>query len=271
MYFRTLFSLELTHHSYGITSPVLPWVVIKKQSAAERSSALREWVSALMMSYGTAKTQAEEDFARTGIPALPVRYGRNAIIVAQGNRATAMYYIRTGKVKLTICSPAGKQAVVAILGPGDYFGECSLIARPWQNATAVALTNCSILTIEQGAALRLLASDSRFAERFRAYLVERIVRTEEDLADQIMNPAEKRLARLLVTLAEPTTRGGDWILPRISHESMAEMIGTTRSRVTILMNKFRRFGYISRDRGLVIIHQSVMEILDSPSCSSRPC
>lgn len=248
------------------------WVVSKQSSPPQGAdSARRERVSALMMSHGTAKMQAEEDFARTGIPALPVRYRRNAIIVAQGDRAAAIYYIRTGKVKLTICSPAGKQAVVAILGPGDYFGECTLIARPFQNATAVALTNCSVVTIEQNDALRLMASDGRFAERFRAYLVERIVRAEDDLADQIMNPAEKRLARLLLSLAEPTTRGGDWILPRISHESMAEMIGTTRSRVTILMNRFRRLGYISRDHGLVIIHQSVMQILDAPPCSSRPC
>ena len=216
-------------------------------------------------SYAVARTQFEADFARTGTPVLPARYRRNAVIVAQGDRTSAIYYIRTGRVKLAICSPAGKQAVVAVLGPGDYFGESALIARPAQNATAIALTNCSVLAIERTAALRLLESDRRFATQFRSYLVERIVRTEDDAADQLMNPAEKRLARLLLLLADPVPAGEDRILPRISHESMAEMIGTTRSRVTVLLNKFRRLGHVSRDRGLVIIHRSVADIIDQPS------
>ena len=234
------------------------------QRTNPRRAALRAWVWALIMRERSARTQVEEDFARTGTPALPARYRRNAVIVAQGDRTSAIYYIHTGKVKLTICSPSGKQAVVAILGPGDYFGEAALIARPAQNATAIALTNCSILAIEHRAALRLLENDSAFAKRFRSYLVERLVRAEEDVADQIMNPAEKRLARLLLVLAEPAAGSRDSILPRISHESIAEMIGTTRSRVTVLLNKFRRLGYVSRDHGLVIVHRSLAEIIDSP-------
>jgi CRP-like cAMP-binding protein len=208
--------------------------------------------------------EVDDVFKCAGVVLRAFIHRRNSVIFAQADRADAMYYLSEGRVKLMICSPSGHQVAVAILGPGDYFGECALLPRSFHHTTAVALTNCSIVRIEHDTALRLLDTDLRFALRFRGYLVERIIRLEDHIAQQMMHSAEKRLACLLLLLAEPVPGDTERVLPRVSHEMMAEMIGTTRSRVTVLLNKFRRQGHLSHRRGSVVVHASIADLTVHP-------
>jgi len=178
-------------------------------------------------------------------------YDKSDVIYSQGDPADAIFFIRAGKVKLTVVSKRGREAVIAILGAGDFFGEGCLAGQPRRMASAAAHSGCSIVRMEKAAAVRVLHEEYAFSELFLHYVLARNIRIEEDLVDQLFNSSEKRLARLLLLLAnfgneaepEPT-------MLKISQETLAEMVGTTRPRVSFFMNKFRRMGLIDYNGGV---------------------
>ena len=174
-------------------------------------------------------------------------------IYSQGDLATNVMYIRDGGVKLTVVNTNGKEAVVAILGPGDFFGESCLAGQPIRMATATAIVPLNVLEIDNKEMLRLLHSESAFFDRFITYMLQRKARIEEDLIDQLFNSSEKRLARALLLLARCGKQGQPQrVVLTISQETLAEMVGTTRPRINFFMNKFKKLGYIQYDGGLQI-------------------
>ena len=183
--------------------------------------------------------------ASAGAARRVARVAADQIIYAQGDRATSVCYVQRGRVKLSVVSGAGKEAVIAILGPGDFFGEGCLAGQPRRMGTATALEDTSVLRIGKQAMSNALHAEADFSDRFLAHMLARNIRIEEDLVDQLFNSGEKRLARMLLLLAR---FGSDdtnaRIIPNLSQETLAEMVGTTRSRVNIFMNKFRKFGFI---------------------------
>ena len=179
-------------------------------------------------------------------------------IFAQGDAADSVFYIQSGRVKLTVLSQQGKEAVVAILEPGQFFGEGCLNGHLLRIATTTAMEECLITSITKEAMIALLHTEPKFSEMFMAYLLTRNSRVEEDLIDQLFNSSEKRLARLLLLLAHFGKEGRPQpINPAISQETLAEMIGTTRSRVSFFMNKFRKLGLISYN-GKIEVHSSLL-------------
>ena len=188
-------------------------------------------------------------------------YRKKHTIFLQGSPADAVFYIAKGKVKLTVLSARGKEAVVAILGSGDFFGEGSLAGQPLRMATATSMTECSILRIKKETMIRMLHDEPAFSEVFMSYLLSRNTRIEEDLVDQLFNSSEKRLARILLLLTRFGKEGQhELVVPRISQETLAEMVGTTRSRVSFFMNKFRKLGLIDYNGGLHV-HSSLLTIV----------
>jgi len=188
-------------------------------------------------------------------------YRKRAPIFSQGSAANAVFYIVKGKVKLTVLSTRGKEAVVAILNSGDFFGEGSLAGQPLRMATATAMTECSILRVQKETMVRMLHNEPALSELFMAYLLSRNVRIEEDLVDQLFNSSEKRLARILLLLTRFGKDGQhELVVPKISQETLAEMIGTTRSRVSFFMNKFRKLGFIEYNGGLQV-HSSLLNVV----------
>jgi len=191
----------------------------------------------------------------------PVLFPRKQGIFAQGDSADAVFHIQTGRVKLTVVSKIGKEATIAILGDGDFFGEGSLAGQALRMGSATALTDCAVLRIDKQAMMEALHREHEFSDLFVAYLLARNIRYEEDLVDQLFNSSEKRLARVLLLLAhfgkedQPET-----VVPKISQEMLAEMIGTTRSRVSFFMNRFRKLGFIHYNGGLQI-HSSLLHIV----------
>ena len=190
-----------------------------------------------------------------------VKYSRAAVIFSQGDPATAVLYLQQGSVKLSVLSKGGKEAVIAVLGPGDFFGEGCLAGQPRRMATASALTATTVLVVEKSQMVKLLHKEPTLADRFLAHMLARNIRIEEDLVDQLFNSSEKRLARTLLLLArygkEDQTQHE---LPRLSQETLAEMIGTTRSRVNFFMNKFRELGFIEYNGGLKV-NSSLMSVV----------
>jgi CRP/FNR family cyclic AMP-dependent transcriptional regulator len=188
-------------------------------------------------------------------------YGESALIFSQGHPADAIFYIRNGKVKLSVVSKQGKEAVVAILGTGDFFGEGCLAGQSIRMATATAMTDCSVMRLEKAAVVVLLHEEPAFAELFVAHLLSRNIRIEEDLVDQLFNSSEKRLARVLLLLANFGKQGTpQTVIPKMSQETLAEIIGTTRSRVSFFMNRFRKLGFIEYN-GELKIHSSLLNIV----------
>jgi CRP/FNR family cyclic AMP-dependent transcriptional regulator len=187
-----------------------------------------------------------------------VAYRRSQKICAQGDPATCVMYIQNGGVKLSVVNEVGKEAVVGILGPGDFFGEGCLAGQRICMGTATAIVPTSILFIEKNEMIRVLHAEHALSDRFLSYMLARNIRTEEDLIDQLFNSSEKRLARTLLLLArygeEPQPKK---ILLKISHEMLAGMIGTTRSRVSFFMNKFRKLGFIHYNGGIEV-HNSLL-------------
>jgi CRP/FNR family cyclic AMP-dependent transcriptional regulator len=183
------------------------------------------------------------------------------VIFTQGDPAAAIFYIHKGKVKLTIVSRAGKEAVIAILGAGDFFGEGCLAGRPLRMSTATAMSDCSIVRLDKLATMGVLRDEPAFSEMFLAYVLSRNMRIEEDLVDQLFNSSEKRLARVLLLLANFGKEGKpEPVIAKISQETLAEMIGTTRSRVSFFMNKFRQMGFIEYN-GELHVHSSLLNIV----------
>jgi CRP/FNR family cyclic AMP-dependent transcriptional regulator len=188
-------------------------------------------------------------------------YRTDEVIFSQGDPADAAFFIQNGKVKLTVVSEQGKEAVVALSGPGEFFGEGCLAGQPRRMATATAMIECEIMRVEKQAMIRVLHEEPAFSEMFVSHLLERTIRVEADLVDQLFNSSEKRLARALLLLANFGKEGRpEPILAKISQETLAEMIGTTRARVSFFMNKFRRLGLIEYN-GHIEIHSSLLNVI----------
>jgi len=188
-------------------------------------------------------------------------YRKNQVIFSQGDHGDAVFYIHKGKVKLTVVSSAGKEAVIALLGAGDFLGEGCLAGRLLRLSTATAISDCSIARLEKLATIRVLRTEPAFSEMFLTYVLSRNMRIEEDLVDQLFNSSEKRLARVLLLLANFGKEGKpEPVIAKISQETLAEMIGTTRSRVSFFMNKFRQMGFIEYN-GELHIHSSLLNIV----------
>ena len=189
-------------------------------------------------------------------------YRRRQAIFAQGDAADAVFYIEEGKVKLTVISHTGKEAVVAILNHGSFFGEGCLAGQPLRMSSASCLGKASVIRIEKKTMIRLLHEDAEFSEKFTAYLLARNIRAEEDLVDQLFNSAEKRLARSLLLLAHFGKEGKtEVIVPKISHSTLAEIVGTTRPRVSFFMNKFRAMGFVDYGSDGLKVHSSLLSIV----------
>jgi CRP-like cAMP-binding protein len=188
-------------------------------------------------------------------------YRKDKIIFRQGDPSDAVFYIQSGKVKTTVVSEEGKEAVVALLGTGDFFGEGCLTGQPQRLATVSALTECVIVRISKTDITRVIHEEPAFAELFISHLLARNSRVEEDLVDQLFNSSEKRLARTLLILANFGKEGRpEPIIAKVSQETLAEMIGTTRSRVSFFMNKFRKLGLIDYN-GSIEIHSSLLNVV----------
>src|ERR1019366_3781336 len=188
-----------------------------------------------------------------GLARRVVEYRRSEKIYSQGESAKDVLYIQKGGIKLSVVNEVGKEAVVAMLGPGDFFGEGGMAGQLVRMGTATAITPTTLLVIEKKEMIRVLHAEHEFSDRFVAYMLSRNIRIEEDLVDQLFNSSEKRLARTLLLLArygqqgQPQTR-----LPQVSQETLAEMVGTTRSRVNFFMNKFKKLGFIKYNGGIHI-------------------
>jgi CRP/FNR family transcriptional regulator, cyclic AMP receptor protein len=199
------------------------------------------------------------------------RYHKDRIVFTQGHPADSVFYIQKGKVKVTVISEQGKEAVVALLGPDEFCGEGCLAGQPRRMATATAMTECEIMRLEKGAIVRILHDEPAFSEMFVSHLFARTIRVEEDLVDQLFNSSEKRLARALLLLANFGKEGRpEPIIAKVSQETLAEMIGTTRSRVSHFMNKFREFGFVDYN-GSMEVHSSLLSVVphDQPHIKKR--
>src|SRR5208282_2370757 len=188
-----------------------------------------------------------------GVARKPTEFKKAEVVYAQGDKAKSVLYLQKGGVKLTVVNEVGKEAIVAVLGPGDFFGEGCLAGQSVRMGTAAAVTPSTALVIEKSEMLKVLHEQHDLSDQFIAFMLARNIRIEEDLIDQLFNSTEKRLARTLLLLArygkEDQPHG---VLPKISQETLAEMIGATRSRVNFFMNKFRKLGFIKYNGGLQI-------------------
>jgi CRP/FNR family cyclic AMP-dependent transcriptional regulator len=199
--------------------------------------------------------------AKVGDGRTLANYHKDEMIFSQGEEADAIFYIRRGKVKVAVLSKRGKEAVIAILSAGDFLGEGCLAGQSQRMASAIATSECSIVRIQKSATVRVLHEEPSFSELFLSHVLSRNIRMEEDLVDQLFNSSEKRLARLLLLLAnfgkevkpEP-------VLVNISQETLAEMVGTTRPRVSFFMNKFRRMGLIEYNGGIEV-HSALLNVV----------
>jgi CRP/FNR family transcriptional regulator, cyclic AMP receptor protein len=190
-----------------------------------------------------------------------VLFPKKQRIFAQGDTADAVFYVQTGKVKLTVVSKTGKEATIGILGEGDFFGEGSLAGQALRMGSATAMTDCAVLRINKKAMMGALHRKQELSDMFVAHLLEQNIRYEEDLVDQLFNSSEKRLARILLLLAHFGKEGTpETVVPKISQEMLAEMIGTTRSRVSFFMNRFRKLGFIKYN-GTMEIHSSLLNVI----------
>lgn len=219
------------------------------------------------MSPATAKNKKDRKFD-PDIFLATIGEGRRILLVpkrqtifAQGDEADAVFYIQKGKVRLTVVSKTGKEATIAILDEGNFFGEGALAGQVRRMGSAAAMSACEILRVEKKAMMEALHREHAFSDMFVAYLLSRNIRYEEDLVDQLFNSSEKRLARILLLLAQFGKDGvPEAVVPKISQETLAEMIGTTRSRVSFFMNRFRKLGLIHYNGGLQV-HSSLLNVV----------
>jgi len=193
-----------------------------------------------------------------------VAYAPSQVIFTQGEPCLSVLYVLSGAVKLSVLSPSGKEAVVAMFGPGDFFGEGCLAGQPVRIATASAVTASTILVVQKAAMIKLLHSQRAFSDRFITHMLAINIRVEEDLVDQLFNSSEKRLARTLLLLARYGKKNAPgWVLPKISQTALAEMVGTTRSRVNFFMNKFKKLGFVEYN-GSLKINPSLVTVVVHP-------
>jgi CRP/FNR family cyclic AMP-dependent transcriptional regulator len=200
--------------------------------------------------------------ASAGVGRTLHRYDQKQVIFSQGERADTVLYIQQGRAKLSVLSKQGKEATIALLGPGDFLGEgCIASDQPLRMATATAISNCIVLKIQKKEMLRVLHDEHGFSDLFVAYLVDRHSRTQADLVDQLFNSSEKRLARALLILARfGKDDTPEPVIPQVNQATLAEMIGTTRSRVNFFMNRFRKLGFIHYNGGLKV-HSSLLSVV----------
>jgi CRP/FNR family cyclic AMP-dependent transcriptional regulator len=200
--------------------------------------------------------------AQTGLGRTLLQYPKNKVIFAQGEASDAVFYIQTGRVKLTVLSSRGKEATIGLLGDGDFIGEdCIASDQPLRTTFATAITDSGVLRIEREAMLKVLHREHAFSDLLVAYLLRRHNQTREDLVDQLFNSAEKRLARTLLLLARfGKEQRTESVIPKISQETLAEMVGTTRARVNFFMNRFRQLGLIDYNGGLEV-HSSLLDVV----------
>jgi CRP/FNR family cyclic AMP-dependent transcriptional regulator len=184
-------------------------------------------------------------------------------IFAQGDSSDAVFYIQKGKIRLTVVSATGKEATIGILNQGDFFGEGCLTGQPLRLCSATAMTDCSVMKIDRKSMTEVLHREHAFSDMFVAYLLARHIRYEEDLVDQLFNSSEKRLARILLLLAHFAKEGKpETVIPKMSQETLAEMVGTTRSRVSFFMNRFRKLGFVDYHAGDALqVHSSLLNIV----------
>ncbi|MGE5834332.1 MAG: Crp/Fnr family transcriptional regulator [Acidobacteriota bacterium] len=201
----------------------------------------------------TRRFNAQKFLDSAGLKRKIVRYSPREVVFSQGDPATDVLYVQDGVVRLSVLSKTGREAVIAVLGRGDFFGEGCLAGQPIRMGTATALTASTILIVEKDEMTRLLHGEPELSDRFLSYVLSRNIRIEEDLVDQLFNSSEKRLARALLLLAR---YGRDdtpvSVIPSLSQQVLAEMVGTTRSRVNFFMNKFRKLGFIDYNGGITI-------------------
>jgi CRP/FNR family cyclic AMP-dependent transcriptional regulator len=191
-----------------------------------------------------------------------VAFPKKQRIFAQGDRADSVFYVQEGKVRLTVVSKIGKEATLGILRAGEFFGEGGLAGQPLRMGSASAMTDCELLRIDKKAMMLALHQEHTFSDLFVAYLLARNIRYEEDLVDQLFNSSEKRLARVLLLLAHFGKEGKpESVVPKISQETLAEMVGTTRSRVSFFMNRFRKLGFVEYGGDGLQVHSSLLNIV----------
>jgi len=232
--------------SHPVTVPEISLSPAEIGTSPEHSAAFDP--SAFLLKLSTGKSKQE--------------YQDNEAVFSQGDAADAVFYIQSGKVKLTVVSKRGKEAVVAILPEGSFFGEGSLAGRPLRISTASTVERSTIIRVEKRVMVGLLHKEPEFAERFLAYLLSRNIRMEADLVDHLFNSSEKRLARLLLLMANFGQESKPIpLIAKISQETLAEMIGTTRSRVSFFMNRFRDLGFINYDGGGMHVHSSLVSVV----------
>jgi CRP/FNR family cyclic AMP-dependent transcriptional regulator len=182
-------------------------------------------------------------------------------IFAQGDSSDSVFYIQRGKIKLTVLAKSGKEATIGILKEGDFFGEGCLAAQPLRMCTATTITDCTLMRIDKKSMMEVIHRERAFSDMFVAYLLTRNIRYEEDLVDQLFNSSEKRLARILLLLAHFGNDGKSEVaIPKISQETLAEMVGTTRGRVNFFMNRFRKLGFV-RYNGVLEVHPSLLNVV----------
>jgi CRP-like cAMP-binding protein len=211
---------------------------------------------------GKPRFEAQAYLESAGAARRVATYRRAKVIFSQGDPCDSVMYVQKGSVKLSVLSHAGKEAVVAVLGPGDFFGEGALAGQPVRMGTATAMTASTVLVIEKDAMIRLLHEEHAFSDRFIEYMLARNIRIEADLVDQLFNSSEKRLARTLLLIARYGREDNPQrVLPKISQETLAEMVGTTRSRVNFFMNKFRKLGFIGYNGGGLTVNSSLLSIV----------
>lgn len=190
-------------------------------------------------------------------------FPKKQAIFVQGDPSDAVFYVQKGKVKLSVVSKAGKEATIGILKEGDFFGEACLTGQPLRLCSATALTDCSLMRVEKKAMLKVLHEERAMSDEFVAYLLTRNIRYEEDLVDQLFNSSEKRLARMLLMLAHFGKEGEPHpVIPKISQETLAQMVGTTRSRINFFMNRFKKLGFIAYDsRSALQVHSTLINVI----------
>jgi CRP-like cAMP-binding protein len=188
-------------------------------------------------------------------------YRNGEVVFSQGDHADAVFYLQKGKLKLTVVSDQGKEAVIAILEAGDFFGEGCLAGQIKRMATAATMTDCAVARLEKSEMVRVLNKEPVFSELFLRYVLSRNIRIEEDLVDQLFNSSEKRLARVLLLLASCGEESKpESVVPKISQQMLAEIVGTTRARVNFFMNRFRKLGFIEYNGGLHV-HSSLLNVV----------
>ena len=203
-----------------------------------------------------------EFLATIGTGRKVVTFPKKETVFTQGEPADAVFYIQAGTVRLTVVSKAGKEATLALLSEGEFFGEGGLAGQPLRMGSATAMTDCEFLRIDKKAMMLALHREHKFSDLFVAYLLARNIRYEEDLVDQLFNSSEKRLARILLLLAHFGKEGApETVIPKISQETLADMIGTTRSRVSFFMNRFRKLGFVDYGESGLQVHSSLLNIV----------